>query len=199
MIKATLVILYGANETVYFYNKGENMRIKIIILIVLISILTSQAMATSSVLAVSLGMPDQSLKQYIQQAHQLHIPIVIRGLYTNPNDKTANKMIGSFRDTELRMKKLIGKSKHGGISIDPMVFRAFHIKVVPTFVVFNSYHCIRQKGASCSKNSFDSIKGNIPLNKSLSIISQKSTSPERQSYCQTKLNLFASTGEKSRA
>ena len=131
------------------------MRIKIIFTIALSSIITFKVMATSSVLAVSLGMPNQSLKQYIQQAHRLHIPIVIRGLYAYPNDKTANKKIGSFRDTELRIKKLIGRSKHGGIAIDPMVFRAFNIKVVPSFVVFNSSHCIRGKGGACSKKSFD--------------------------------------------
>ena len=38
--------------------------------------------AAQAVLLVSLGMPDNALRAYFQQARQYHIPVVIRGLYT---------------------------------------------------------------------------------------------------------------------
>lgn len=153
---------------------------KILFLLLLISVKT--IWATQAVIAVSLGMPDLVLKQYIKQAHELKIPLVIRGLYTNPQDTSVNNKIGSFADTANRMKALIGKSKQGGIAIDPMVFRAFNIKAVPQLVVFDSSDCIRSKQNTCNANSYDVIKGNIPVQRSLEIIHDKTQSATRRQY-----------------
>ena len=109
-----------------------------LLLLACVLLKAGHAYAAQAVLAVSLSMPSVALKQYIQQAHTYHIPIVIRGLiYELQTIKLAHNSIGSFHDTEVNIKSLIGKSKHGGIAIDPMVFRSFQVKVVPTLVVFD--------------------------------------------------------------
>lgn len=160
-----------------------------LLLLACVLLKAGQAYATQAVLAVSLSMPSVALKQYIQQAHTYHIPIVIRGLYTTPSDTAAHKSIGSFHDTEVKIKSLIGKSKHGGIAIDPMVFRSFQVKVVPTLIVFDS-SCDAEQGKPCSKDSYDMVKGNIPIQKQLTIIARKSASQARIDYSKQTLNQY---------
>lgn len=147
-------------------------------------------LASKAVLLVSLGMPDLSLKQYIKQAHQYRIPVVIRGLYKQEDYKeviSGDKYIGSFKDTATRIKNLIGPKGQGGLSINPLVFRAFAIQAVPTLVVYDdSLSCIRESAHSiykhCELSSYDVVYGNAPLTKLLNIITDKSASTDRAKY-----------------
>ncbi len=145
--------------------------------------------ATQAFLAVSLSMPTDALKEYIVEAHRLDIPIVIRGMYSNPDNHSNDpqNIMGNMNDTQLRIKSLMGDYKEGGIEIDPMLFRAFHIQVVPSLVVFDDAACSALDGASCAESSFDSVRGNTTLSTQLSIIAKKSSSPSRAKFCEQKL------------
>ena len=145
--------------------------------------------ATQAFLAVSLSMPSDALKEYIVEAHRLDIPIVIRGMYSNPDNHLSDpqNIMGNMNDTQLRIKFLMGNSKEGGIEIDPMLFRAFAIQVVPSLVVFDDAACSALDGASCAESSFDRVSGNTTLSTQLSIIAKKSSSPSRVKFCQQKL------------
>ena len=156
--------------------------------------------ASQAVLLVSLGMPDNALKAYLQQGKQYHIPVVIRGLYTEKHDYSATPSIGSFGDTARRVKKLVHNSKVGGVSINPLLFRAFDINVVPALVVYNDdLSCIRQTAHApyqpCAKNSFDVIVGNLPVKKLLSIVAHQSTSAARSELSKSLLNHYSREGE----
>ena len=152
-------------------------------------LLQAPIFATQAFLAVSLSMPSDSLKQYIMDAHRLNIPIVIRGMYTNPSNKASDdqSLIGNMNDTQARIKSLMGDKKEGGIEIDPMLFRSFNIQVVPSFVVFDDSACEASNGKLCDANSFDLVKGNIPIQTQLTIVAKKSKSQSRSDFCNQKL------------
>ena len=110
-----------------------------------------------AIVFVSLGMPDLSLKQIIQDANYYQIPVVIRGLYKN-----------SFRKTFERIFDLAKGKNKGGILIDPKLFAEYDIKSVPAFVVSNS-----GSDYAAEKHKCDVVYGNIPLKKALSIIAER--------------------------
>ena len=68
---------------------------------------TDMSHKNSCFLFVSLGMPINTLSQYLVQAKQYHIPVLIRGLYTQKNDTTTDKTVGSFDDTANRIFKIL--------------------------------------------------------------------------------------------
>lgn len=151
----------------------------------LLMMVTSVSFCSQAVLLVSLGMPDNALIAYLRQAHQYHIPVVIRGLYTDKNTKAENPYIGSFKDTANRVKQVVQKSKVGGVSINPLLFRAFAIQAVPALVIYDDdLSCIQQSAHAtntpCDKNTYDAVYGNIPIYKQLAIISEQSSSSERE-------------------
>lgn len=184
--------------------------LKKIIIVTIISLILSApslsfASQNSAYLFVSLGMPDDVLSQYLIQAKQYHIPVVIRGLYTAKNDTTTDKTIGSFNDTANRVFSLLEKEKMnskikksmGGVSINPLLFRAFNIRVVPELVVTDQPSCIQENHQKtqdiyCPSNSFDVVYGNIPIQKQLKIIEEKSKSKQRSNLAHNLLNQFAS-------
>lgn len=166
-------------------------------------------------LFVSLGMPDAVLTQYLKQAKQYHIPVVIRGLYTAKNDISVDKNIGSFSDTANRVFSLLKeednndgnnnkisskKNAMGGVLINPLLFRSFNIKVVPALVVTQHQSCVINhhqstqtiKNTKCNSNNFDVVYGNIPIQKQLEIISEKSKDAVRAEIAKSRLNTFKS-------
>lgn len=182
--------------------------IKFTILFLLI-ISTSCFADEKILLFVSLGMPDNALKAYLFEAKQYHIPIVIRGLYTSKNDTAADKTVGSFNDTATRVFNLLKTqdSKNnannattlqktmGGISINPLLFRSFNINVVPALVVTNNSNCIavnhqQNTNENCAQSDFDVVFGNIPIEKQLKIISEKSDSKIRANLALARLNEY---------
>ena len=93
----------------------------------------SQNLKSGVVLCVSLGMPDLVLRQYLQQANQFHIPLVIRGLLHN-----------NLRETNSRIFSLLNPKDEpaikGGIAIDPHPFRIAKIEAVPALVISDGTH-----------------------------------------------------------
>src|SRR3990167_11531508 len=160
----------------------------------------------SILLFVSLGMPDNTLKAYLFQANEYHIPVVIRGLYTDSNDLSADKTVGSFNDTANRIFNLLKSQqnagsmnkKMGGISINPLLFRSFNIAVVPALVVTSNAACIavnhqQNSNENCSQSDFDVVFGNIPIQKQLSIIAEKSDSKTRVNIVESRLKQYESS------
>ena len=87
------------------------------------------AIKPNAMLFVSLGMPDELLKQYLQEAHRLQVAVVIRGLYHD-----------SFDATLQRLKSLMPEDQkaaqhQSGVLINPLWFREYHIDVVPAVVM----------------------------------------------------------------
>lgn len=91
---------------------------------------------------VSFSMPETSLKQWLAQANQVNGVLVIRGLVNN-----------SFKETTLKLASLI-KEQHGGMQLNPPLFKTYHITQVPAVVLTNG------------KNT-DVIYGDVPLRDSL--------------------------------
>src|SRR3990167_10568232 len=160
-------------------------------------------------LFVSLGMPINTLSQYLVQAKQYHIPVLIRGLYTQKNDAITDKTVGSFDDTANRIFKILKnedenkkditelKKSMGGVSINPLLFRSFSIRVVPALVITDDQSdCVTKSHSKnehvlCPKSNFDVVYGNIPIYKQLKIISEKTTNVERKSIVLGILNLYS--------
>ncbi|EDT9866705.1 type-F conjugative transfer system pilin assembly protein TrbC [Salmonella enterica] len=73
---------------------------------------------------VSFSMPPDELKQRVQDAAQLNIPVVIRGMVNGDMRATANAVAG-----------LVKESNTGGVQIDPTTFRKYNITAVPVLIV----------------------------------------------------------------
>lgn len=190
---------------------------KIITCMLALIFLSSASYATqnSVFLFVSLSMPDNVLSQYLVQAKQYHIPVVIRGLYTEKSDSSTDNTIGSFNDTAnrvlflLKNESKIGltkannqnaidlKKSMGGVLINPLLFRNFNIHVVPALVITNDISCVndnhkKYSDRKCKANSFDVVYGNIPIQKQLEIVTEKSSSEIRVNLAKSYLNQFQS-------
>ena len=98
---------------------------------------------------ISLGMPELSIKQIINDAERYEIPVVIRGLYRN-----------SFKETMSRIFNLVRDKNKGGILINPRWFKQYEIQSVPAVVVSQA-------------NDFDVVYGNVPLKRALEIIAER--------------------------
>lgn len=73
---------------------------------------------------VSFSMPSDELKQRVQDAAALNIPVVIRGMVNGDMRATANAVAG-----------LVKESNTGGVQIDPTTFRQYNITAVPVLIV----------------------------------------------------------------
>jgi type-F conjugative transfer system pilin assembly protein TrbC len=104
---------------------------------------------------VSFSMNEASLKQWMQQAERIHAPVVIRGLLDHSFKKTIQKMAELTRDN------------HGGMQLDPTLFRKFQIEQVPAVVVFKEANC--PSSQSCVED-FDVVYGNVTLDYALQTI-----------------------------
>ena len=118
----------------------------------------------SIIVFASLGMPETSLKQLLLQAEQLHVPIVIRGIFGN-----------DFNTTIAKVKKLVqpqqGQSPLGGVSINPIWFKQFDIKHVPAFVVMKPNTCTDKP--PCDPNNYDVVYGNVSLFDALDTVARE--------------------------
>ena len=107
---------------------------------------------------VSFSMPQKSLKGWMREAEKIHAPVVIRGLVNN-----------SFKATIQKMTEL-ASDNHGGIQIDPTLFKTFNIKQVPAVVVTNSGNCLPNQ--SCP-NKYDVVYGDVHLDYALEKVSRQ--------------------------
>lgn len=121
--------------------------------------------SNDALLFISFSMPNALILNLSDQAHQYHIPIVIRGLVDNDVKKTLQKILAL---------KTMAKKTHQlftGVSVDPVWFSQFDITAVPAFVVTHRpEECEPQK--RCTHQPFDVIYGNQSIQDSLIEISK---------------------------
>lgn len=120
--------------------------------------------ASGVLVFVSLGMPQDVLRQIIIQANQLGIPVVVRGVLNNNFKESAKVLFGILHPQNQSPIK-------GGITVDPKWFKEFGITQVPAVVaVGNAAPCYQD---NCPTPPFDIIYGNIPIPEALKKIAQQ--------------------------
>ncbi len=119
---------------------------------------------------VSFSMPKESVKGWMREAEKIHAPVVIRGLVNN-----------SFKATMQKMTEL-ARDNHGGVQLDPTLFKLFNIKQVPAVVVTNYTPCLANR--TCV-NTYDVVYGDVHLDYALKKIADQND--EVSSIAQTAL------------
>jgi|GEM_PF-3541468 len=104
-----------------------------------------------TIVFVSFSMPELSLRQWLIDAQKYGASVVIRGLKNN-----------SFKDTVLELTRLLEKNNTGGLELNPMLFKDFHITKVPAVVAINE-----------ATHNFDVVYGNVSLEYALKVIANK--------------------------
>jgi len=108
----------------------------------------------SVIIFVSFSMPKESLSEWVRTGEIIHAPVILRGLVNN-----------SFKDTVKKVNELI-QNNHGGVQIDPRLFKKFNITQVPAVVVMNATR----------QDEFDVIYGDVTLDYALRKIRDKTDS-----------------------
>ncbi|EPB5915856.1 type-F conjugative transfer system pilin assembly protein TrbC [Citrobacter amalonaticus] len=101
---------------------------------------------------VSFSMPPDELKQRLQDAAALNIPVVIRGMVNGDMRATANAVAG-----------LVKESNTGGVQIDPTTFRKYDITAVPVLIVA----CGNQG------DKVDRLQGDLTLHQALKRVAEE--------------------------
>lgn len=117
---------------------------------------------------VSFSMPPDELKQRVQDAAALNIPVVIRGMVNGDMRTTANAVAG-----------LVKESNTGGVQIDPVTFRKYDISAVPVLIVA----CGHQG------DKVDRLQGDLTLRQALKRVA------EEGDCAQTARSLLGEEGE----
>ncbi len=101
---------------------------------------------------VSFSMPSDELKQRVQDAAALNIPVVIRGMVNGDMRATANAVAG-----------LVKESNTGGVQIDPTTFRQYNITAVPVLIV------------ACGNQGYktDRLQGDLTLHQALKRVAEE--------------------------
>lgn len=97
----------------------------------------------------SFSMADIALRQLVTEARKYQAVIVFRGLIDN-----------SFVKTQQAIANMVDEGEQAAIIIDPILFREFNIKFVPTYVLQETNDC--QENASCLVKQ-DRLEGNVSL------------------------------------
>lgn len=112
---------------------------------------------------VSFSLPDAVLSALIDQAVRTGAVLVMRGLHNN-----------SIKQTLPRVRAALGSRKVAW-QIDPRLFRAFDVRVVPSFVLTEP-HAL---AASCNREACErparwvSVAGNVSVHTALEQIAQR--------------------------
>ncbi len=101
---------------------------------------------------VSFSMPPDELKQRVQDAAALGIPMVIRGMVNGDMRATANAVAG-----------LVKESNTGGVQIDPTTFRKYNITAVPVLIV----------ACGDQGDNVDRLQGDLTLHQALKRVAEE--------------------------
>lgn len=115
-------------------------------------------------IAVSLSMPQASLRELARDANRAGATLVIRGLVDN-----------SFAKTRSALKAVFVEGEEAGLVIDPRVFQQFHIDRVPAVIVAQEPVQPCENGLECERPEvpFDVVRGNISLEQSLKLLASR--------------------------
>ncbi|MGB3470909.1 MAG: type-F conjugative transfer system pilin assembly protein TrbC [Erythrobacter sp.] len=123
----------------------------------------NQMSAPQFMVFVSLSMPEDALKQIIDQTAAAGGVVVFRGF---PNNSVKQFVAG--------MTKVIDNDdQFASIGVDPRLFRAFGIQAVPTYVAVSS-DFTPCDGLSCTTTPppFDAMSGNVTVRYALETFSE---------------------------
>ncbi len=118
----------------------------------------------SSILVfVSFSMPESSIIAKLQDADKINADVVIKGLIDN-----------SFKKTMAKMNELIQQSGGGGVELNPLWFKKFHILAVPAVVVVPEGSVCYTQSVCDSSKDYDVIYGDISIAAALKEIRNQS-------------------------
>lgn len=112
----------------------------------------------SIIVFVSFSMPESSLRTYLLDAKIANASVVVRGLHEN-----------SFKKTFSLVSTLIRDNSGNGVELNPVLFKKFDIKTVPTIVVISNDDCLKKQNCDVRKD-YDKLSGNITLVASLKLL-----------------------------
>lgn len=115
------------------------------------------AAESNVIIFISFSMPEESIKGWIRNAKFIHAPVVIRGLIHN-----------SFKETTQKMTEIV-KKERGGVELNPILFRKYHIEKVPAVVLTHAGECLPNQ--SCDER-FNVIYGDVELEYALNHFSR---------------------------
>jgi type-F conjugative transfer system pilin assembly protein TrbC len=112
----------------------------------LVLMLISGVGFSSTQVFVSFSMPEQLMRETLEDGARLHIPAILNGLHDDSMEKTAQKIM-----------QLSAHVPDLTLQIDPTAFEQYNIQQVPALVV----------SAPNKPEEFDVIYGNLPLQEGL--------------------------------
>ncbi|HEX4045769.1 MAG TPA: type-F conjugative transfer system pilin assembly protein TrbC [Gammaproteobacteria bacterium] len=130
-----------------------------ILIFMTVNVFAAEAKNPTVMIFVSFSMPKESLKGWLQEAEKIQAPVIIRGLVNNSFKATINKM------AELTL------NNHGGVQLDPTLFKQFDIQQVPAVVVRQNNNCVSK--LICLEN-YHVIYGDVHLEYALQKIAELS-------------------------
>jgi conjugal transfer pilus assembly protein TrbC len=115
---------------------------------------------------ISFSLPEATLRALVAQARRAGAVLVMRGLHQN-----------SIKATLPRVRELLGSEQQQaalGWQIDPRLFRAFEVKVVPTFALTEPQALARSctQDACMRPATWASVSGNVSLHAALDAMAQ---------------------------
>lgn len=110
----------------------------------------------------SFSLPDPMLRELLESADAMGVPVLFRGFYKNSVYETNDALMRIFEAPE----------NIRGFSIDPTLFRQFDVTAVPTIVVLKDPYemCATQACEDDTAPAHDRIAGALTLNAALEII-----------------------------
>jgi conjugal transfer pilus assembly protein TrbC len=111
----------------------------------------NKAPAIEKYIFISFSMPDEAIKNLLQQAKAQQVIPILRGFKDN-----------SYKKTFVALEKFVTEIGYG-VSIDPELFAKFEITQVPSFVIAARKDYICPESSSCAARRFYKITGNTTV------------------------------------
>lgn len=125
---------------------------------------------TAPIVFVSFSMPDEDIKNLINEMHKVKGGVVIRGLVDD-----------DFKKTTLKIASLKTKD-NAGVLIDPTLFQLFDIKQVPTYVIpMQTIEPCVDQNKSCKQPKHIKATGAVSFKYVLDLVERTGT-PEEKSF-----------------
>lgn len=121
---------------------------------------------SSILIFVSFSMPEKSLEAILYDAKKIGASVIIRGLVGD-----------SFQQTFKRVAHLNKQSGGNGVELNPILFKEFRIKSVPTVAVIANQTCLTKHYCQLDKE-VDFVTGDISLEAALKIVRDRGISKE---------------------
>lgn len=123
---------------------------------------------TAPIVFVSFSMPEDDIRNLINEMHKVKGGVVIRGLIDDDFKKTTAKIAA------LKTKD------NAGVLIDPTLFQLFDIKQVPTYVIpMQAIEPCVEKNKSCKQPKHIKVTGAVSFKYVLDLVDRTGTPEEK--------------------